>query len=181
MNKGYYSIIQFCPDISRQEAANIGVLLFCPELGFIRARTSESNERIYRFFGKESCDAARIEQMKGLVEKRLIVEADSFRSREDLEKFIATRANDLQLTPLRSVLLDNPEEELDRLFDLLVEEHLEDRSVGETPFDPNARPIWEVIMEIGKSIPDEEWDKVPTDLAENLHHYLYGDPKENER
>jgi hypothetical protein len=31
---------------------------------------------------------------------------------------------------------------------------------------------------IGKSIPEEEWDKVPTDLAANLGHYLYGEPKE---
>ncbi len=39
------------------------------------------------------------------------------------------------------------------------------------------RPIWEVIAEIGASIPDEEWKKVPTDLARNYKHYLYGAPK----
>ena len=37
--RGYYSLIQFCPEPSRAEAVNLGVLLFCPEAGFIgRAR-----------------------------------------------------------------------------------------------------------------------------------------------
>jgi hypothetical protein len=45
---------------------------------------------------------------------------------------------------------------------------------------PAAKPIWEVALEIGASVPEEEWAKVPIDLARNLHHYLYGAPKENE-
>ena len=27
--QGYYSLIQFCPDRFRSEAANVGVLVFC--------------------------------------------------------------------------------------------------------------------------------------------------------
>jgi len=48
---------------------------------------------------------------------------------------------------------------------------------GENPFDPNARPIWEVFAEIGASVPPEEWAKLPTDLAKNYKHYLYGTAK----
>ncbi|MBI4659982.1 MAG: hypothetical protein HY735_14165 [Verrucomicrobia bacterium] len=48
---------------------------------------------------------------------------------------------------------------------------------GEEPFDPNARPIWEIISEIGASVPEDEWEKVPTDAARNLDHYLYGHAK----
>ncbi len=44
----------------------------------------------------------------------------------------------------------------------------------------SLKPIWEVALEIGASVPDEEWAKIPTDLAKNLHHYLYGAPKEKE-
>jgi hypothetical protein len=29
--RGYYSILQFVPDLKRSEGANIGVVLFCPE------------------------------------------------------------------------------------------------------------------------------------------------------
>ena len=28
-----------------------------------------------------------------------------------------------------------------------------------------ARPIWEVVVEIGAQIPDEEWAKVPNDAS----------------
>ncbi|MBV8130661.1 MAG: hypothetical protein JO114_23675 [Planctomycetaceae bacterium] len=39
------------------------------------------------------------------------------------------------------------------------------------------KPIWERILERTAAIPDEEWDKLPTDLAEQHDHYLYGTPK----
>ena len=38
-------------------------------------------------------------------------------------------------------------------------------------------PIWERILERSAAIPDEEYDKLPTDLAEQHDHYLYGTPK----
>jgi hypothetical protein len=43
-----------------------------------------------------------------------------------------------------------------------------------------AKPIWDTIVELGASIPEEEWAKVPRDAAKNLHHYLYGAPKQEE-
>ena len=51
------------------------------------------------------------------------------------------------------------------------------QAAGDKPFDPSVRPIWEVIEEIGASVPAAEWDKVPTDAAINLDHYLYGHAK----
>jgi hypothetical protein len=48
------------------------------------------------------------------------------------------------------------------------------------PVTSPRRPIWEVAREIGSSVPDAEWAKVPKDLAENLDHYLYGTPKPEE-
>ncbi len=44
----------------------------------------------------------------------------------------------------------------------------------------DARPIGEIFEELGRSIPEEEWAKVPADLSKNLDHYLYGAPKESE-
>jgi len=38
-------------------------------------------------------------------------------------------------------------------------------------------PIWEEILEMTADVPDAEWDKLPTDLAEQHDHYLYGTPK----
>lgn len=65
-----------------------------------------------------------------------------------------------------------------RLRRIIHVECLEERMLGETPFDPKAPPIWEVIAGIGNSVPREDWDKVPTDLSLNLEHYLYGDKRE---
>lgn len=41
------------------------------------------------------------------------------------------------------------------------------------------RPIWEIIVELGEQIPDEEWATVPSDASINYEHYLYGAPKKN--
>lgn len=68
-----------------------------------------------------------------------------------------------------------------QLRKILCVDRLEEHPVGETPFDHDARPIWEMIAELGRSIPEEEWEKVPTDLATNLDHYLYGDSDDGER
>ena len=44
-----------------------------------------------------------------------------------------------------------------------------------------AKPIWERIQDLTADVPDEEWDKLPTDLAEQHDHYLYGTPKRQPR
>ncbi len=49
---------------------------------------------------------------------------------------------------------------------------------GETGSLPKGhRPIWEIVEEISASVPMEEWEKLPKDLAYNHDHYLYGAPK----
>lgn len=57
---------------------------------------------------------------------------------------------------------------------------------GRSDFEPETwstkqaqtpRPIWEVAKEIVSEYPENAWDGVPTDLARNLDHYLYGHPK----
>ena len=45
-------------------------------------------------------------------------------------------------------------------------------------YDQSARPIEELLNELAKEVPQDEWDKLPSDLNENLDHYLYGVPKE---
>ncbi len=38
------------------------------------------------------------------------------------------------------------------------------------------KPIWEIFATTD-DIPDEEWEKLPTDLATQHDHYIYGTPK----
>jgi hypothetical protein len=53
-------------------------------------------------------------------------------------------------------------------------DHLVVRPLGDVIYDPDARPIWELVAELGKSIPEEEWEKLPKDASINLDSYLYG-------
>ena len=41
------------------------------------------------------------------------------------------------------------------------------------------RPIWEVIVEVGEHIPDDEWANVPSDASIHYKYYLYGMSKKN--
>lgn len=43
--------------------------------------------------------------------------------------------------------------------------------LGEVPFDPDAPAIWELVAKISAQVPDEEWKKLPTDLARRFDHY----------
>jgi hypothetical protein len=38
--------------------------------------------------------------------------------------------------------------------------------------------VWERIVEIGNTIPDEEIARMPRDGAKNFDHYLHGSPKQ---
>jgi len=119
-SKGYYCVIQYCPDLSRGEGANVGVLLFCPERDFIKARTASGNDRIRRFFGPAVRDWNRVNAIKRGIEDRLEVEGRCIRTREDLEQFITTRANEIQLTSPRPLKVTDPEKDLHSLYDRLV-------------------------------------------------------------
>ena len=44
---------------------------------------------------------------------------------------------------------------------------------GESP----RKTIWEKIREHAKEVPDEVWEEMPTDGAEQHDYYLYGTPK----
>jgi len=50
-------------------------------------------------------------------------------------------------------------------------------TVGGEPGVAPHKPIWEEIQELTAGIPDEVWDKLPTDLSEQHDHYIYGTPK----
>ncbi|MDK1022677.1 MAG: hypothetical protein QGD92_00425 [Gammaproteobacteria bacterium] len=49
--------------------------------------------------------------------------------------------------------------------------------VGESLFDMTATPIEEVLQDLAKKIPQEDWDAFPADLTDDLDHYLYGTPR----
>jgi len=119
---GYYSLIQYCPNASRAECANVGVLLFCPDLNFLDAHLTSGNDRVRRFFGKDlQLDLARLNTQKKAIKDRLLIEKDHFRSLGDLENYIRTRANRIRITEPRSIRVVEPAKQLTELFEELVD------------------------------------------------------------
>jgi hypothetical protein len=118
--KGYFSLVQYCPDIARREAANVGVVLFCPDLHFIESKLIRSNHRIRRFFGEEADNYQHLNAMKDSLANRLEVEKSEFKSLEDLKTFVATRANKVILTDPRPVKILDPMTDLEALYRELV-------------------------------------------------------------
>ena len=49
-------------------------------------------------------------------------------------------------------------------------------SIEET-VEPKRQSLLDKLEAISKRVPDEVWEKLPTDGAENTDHYLYGAPK----
>jgi Arc/MetJ-type ribon-helix-helix transcriptional regulator len=66
---------------------------------------------------------------------------------------------------------------------LLVRQIKQGQTVPDSPAAPQEepvaghKPIWEVADELGKSIPAEEWARLPVDGASEHDHYIYGTPK----
>ena len=84
-------------------------------------------------------------------------------------------AADIEQELIERVRALSPEQQQEalKLLDMLAN--------GTTSLEPGAdkrrRPIWEVIEEINAQLPEDTWDRVPTDGSINLDHYLYGAPK----
>jgi hypothetical protein len=51
-------------------------------------------------------------------------------------------------------------------------------TTSETHYDRSAHSIEDLLRGLVKEIPQEEWDKLPDDLNDDLDHYLYGTPKQ---
>jgi hypothetical protein len=117
---GYYSVVQYCPDRSRAEAANVGVLLFSPQHRFLKVRTADGNQRLRRFFGKQVGNLAEINLLKELLEDRIASESEEIRDLASLQRFVGLMANELRLTDPRPVRVEEPEADLDQLFADLV-------------------------------------------------------------
>jgi hypothetical protein len=148
--RGYYSLIQFCPDPSRSEAVNVGVLLFCPETGFIAARNRRSNKRAKKLIYPESIDSVSLNTAKQAIENRLEVERDTFKSLEDLQQFVNTRANILKLTPPRPVKVFDPEKDLEQLFKDLVGGIAREKSTHKS-YSPKLKSLFDDLEKEGRA------------------------------
>jgi hypothetical protein len=130
--KCYYSLVQYCPDLARQEAVNVGVVLLCPEAEFLQARLVRKNKRAVDFFGTGTESSQLLEAMKQALWNRLEVEREQMLTLAGFQAFVNTRGNDLLLTspkPLRTER--TPAAELDFLYTELVEGDAAERATAQ--------------------------------------------------
>lgn len=114
-----YSIIQYMPDLGRREAVNIGVVIFIPQLRELGVKMTIDYTRVVRMFGPQA-----VEQIIWLIESiEARLKNENFQTTEELQQFIGSRANSIQMTDLRAMKVWLPmKEQLQHLFDHLVSE-----------------------------------------------------------
>jgi len=118
--RGFFSVIQFCPDLDRGEYANVGVVLAVPRNGALEIRMSEDNEGPKQRFGAESFDDTRLTVAKKGLEGRIREEGPSWSSAEDLLRFGRKEGNNLTLSSPKVILVESASAEADELYTRLV-------------------------------------------------------------
>lgn len=118
MPQGFYSLIQYCPDFSRAETANVGLMLFQVDPARTAVRVVDDVQPVMKRLGRKD-DARKI---LGVVQSvRARIENEGFGEIEAVEKFVRTRGNQIQLTMPRPMHIEAIERDLEVMFDELVE------------------------------------------------------------
>ena len=123
MARGFYSVVQYCPDRFRAEAVNVGLVLLCVDPHALRVRMTSNHERVRKLFAISKPDLKNLKFSTHGLTSRIEKSADELRTSGDLAAFAASRANDLLLTEPRLAKLTNFEDDFERLFAQLVEQH----------------------------------------------------------
>lgn len=137
MNKpGFYSVVQFVPDIERGEAVNVGVIVGASGLG-MRVRMAERNEYVKHRFGAYAYDDTRLGFAKSALAERL---KDVAPDVEALATFRAQESGQLQLTAPRPMVVRNLDDDVIALFLRLVSDPEVQRRERRTP-KPDLVPL----------------------------------------
>lgn len=115
---GKYALVQFCPVPERMEFLNIGIVLIVPELEYVGVKLARSNARIDRVFGKQP--NSYMDDVKKSFEHRLLHEFSGRFDEDRISDFARRRANDIRISSIQPVMVDNPAIDLESLFLELV-------------------------------------------------------------
>ena len=76
----------------------------------------------------------------------------------------------LVISKIKTLTIDHQHEVLD-FIEFLQSKQATEPTIIPFKFDENATPIWELAAAITNQVPDDEWKKIPTDLARNFDEY----------
>jgi hypothetical protein len=117
MTNGHYCLIQFCADFGRAEGVNVGALVLRDEPAAHAVRVARDLDAIAkRIVPKISaCEVADAAQAMGYRLRH-----ERFNNVEELDHFVRTRGNQIQLTRPRYMRVEDLNADIDRIFDELV-------------------------------------------------------------
>jgi len=119
MTQGFYCLIQYVPDASRAEGANVGLMIFQLAPHATAVRVVEDVQPVMKRLGRKE-DASTL---LGVVQSmRNRIEHEQFASVEQVERFVKTRGNQIQLTMPRSIRIDDINRNLAEMFTELVDD-----------------------------------------------------------
>lgn len=121
MAKGFYSLVQYCPNRFRAEAVNIGLVLVCVEPHDVRVRITDRFDRVCKLFSMEESELNDLRFSSVSLQSRIESSRDQFVSADDLQSFAAARANDIRMTEPRLAKLTDTDQDFDRLYADLVD------------------------------------------------------------
>ena len=121
MAKGYYSVIQYCPDRFRAEGVNVGLVLLCLEPHALRVQMTQKFDRVRKLFAISKQDLNSLKIATEAMKSRIASATVDWRTPEELAAFAGSRANDLRLTEPRLAKIADIDTDFERLFSELVD------------------------------------------------------------
>jgi hypothetical protein len=118
-----YAILRVVPRVEREEFLNAGVILFCLERDFLRARVELSEERLRALW--PAADVELIRQHLEAIPRICAGSPDAgpvarLSLRERFHWLVSPRSTMIQVSPVHSGLCADPERALDDLFRRMV-------------------------------------------------------------
>ncbi len=117
---GFYSIIQFCPDWQRLEVANVGVVLFCEDLEYFRAKIEPGKGRIQQLFGNSLGNIDYVQRFKEDMQFAFDRDAQKVKTLDAMQEYCSQWVNHFVFTKPRPTLVPgDPGNSLNQLYEEL--------------------------------------------------------------
>ncbi len=118
-----YAIVRVVPRVEREEYVNAGVILFCLERDFLRARVHADEQRLRALWPE--IDVELVRQHLEAIPRICAGGLDGgpiakLSLRERFHWLVAPRSTIIQVSPVHTGLCDTPEAALDKLFERMV-------------------------------------------------------------
>jgi Protein of unknown function (DUF3037) len=118
-----YAVIRVVPRVDREEFINAGVILFCKEQRFLRARVALLPERVRALWAETDIDLIQVHLLAFTRICDGDAQAGPIAQLPQAERFhwlVCPRSTTVQVSAVHSGLCQDPELTLERLFEQLV-------------------------------------------------------------